>query len=203
MITIVDYNTGNIFSVKNALDKLGIKYLITNNKEELLKASKLILPGVGAFDKSIENMNKFEISSIIQELVINKKIPTLGICIGMQILFKLSEEGKKKGLNIFNENITKISKNDGKILDLPHMGWNSIQINRNCKILDRITNNSYFYFLHSYCLKNINIEYSIATTFHHVSFHSIIKKDNIIGVQFHPERSQDNGAIFLNNFCNN
>lgn len=202
MIAIIDYGAGNIESVENALDFLKVKYKLTTKKEGIGKADKIILPGVGAFGDAMKSLEKFNLINTIKKNILDGK-PYLGICLGLQALFEKSEESRGiNGLEIFKGDVTKLK--DRK-LKIPQIGWNSIIINKKNKnnlLLKNIKNNSYFYFVHSYYVKPKDKSIILTETEYGERFVSGIAKDNIYGVQFHPERSGDIGLKLLKNFCN-
>lgn len=193
MIAVIDYKTGNLKSLCNALDRLSCNYIITNNIENINSATKVILPGVGDASFAMENIRNLQ----LEKIICNLKVPTLGICLGMQIMCKESQEGNCKCLGIFNNSVKRFNENLN--IKIPQMGWNNIELKPH-KLFDNIPNNSYFYFVHSYCA-NIN-ENTFGTTLYGEEFSSILIKDNFIGCQFHPEKSGDIGEKLLFNFLN-
>ncbi|RPG19016.1 MAG: imidazole glycerol phosphate synthase subunit HisH [Pelagibacteraceae bacterium TMED124] len=204
MIGIIDYGLGNIRAFSNIYKSLNIEYRIVKKSEELKDVSKIILPGVGAFDDA---MNKFNISGLrdgVEKMILNNKIPLLGVCVGMQMLAESSDEGSEKGLGWINSSVkifdAKTIKNNTK---LPHMGWNTIDIiSKNEPLFKDLEQESSFYFLHSYyfdCKDKKNI---ISETEYGNRYTSAVRSDNIYGVQFHPEKSHKNGITLLNNFSN-
>lgn len=201
MLTIIDYNLGNIKSVINAFNYLGVSTKITNDKKIIKNSSKILLPGVGSFKKAMENIKKLELEEIINELVLIKKIPVLGICLGMQLLTQSSEEdGFTKGFEFIDGKISRF-KSDLK-LSIPHIGFNSVDNNEDNILFKNIENNSDFYFVHSYKLEYEQKKYNTGLTDYGERFISTFQKDNIFGVQFHPEKSQSNGLKLLKNFAN-
>jgi len=196
-VCILDYGTGNIHSLKNILNKLSIPHKYSNKIKDIQNATHLILPGVGAFDVAYKNANKFLPMKIIHYEIFNKSKPILGICVGMQIMASYGEEGEgSKGFNWIEGNVTKIKVNN---LSLPHVGWNNIIKVRDSLIVDELHNKD-FYFLNSYFFNVQNKKYIIAYTKYGSKFPSIVQKNNICGVQFHPEKSQMNGKKILLNF---
>lgn len=199
MIGIIDYGLGNISAISNIYNKLKINNIVINSISDFDASDKLILPGVGAFDSAINLLNNSNYVSAIQKQVFENKKKILGICVGMQIFGNDSTEGKKSGLNWIEGKVKKINSNNQN-LRLPHMGWNSIQISKKDPLFNNLENNEYFYFCHSYyfdCLKKNNI---LAETNYGHKFASIIKNENIYGIQFHPEKSHDSGIKILENF---
>lgn len=203
MIAIMDYGIGNLGSVKNALDYLNEDAIITSNKEEILKADKVILPGVGAFKDAIETFKKYGFVEVINELI-KKNTPILGICVGMQLLFTESEEyGINKGLGLIDGRIVKFkSINDGITYKIPQMGWNQINVVKENPLLEGV-NLKDVYFVHSYYLDSKYMDYVIATTnYAGTTYGCAVRKGNLYACQFHPEKSGDVGLRILKNFCN-
>lgn len=200
VIKIVDYGMGNLRSVQKALDRIGVKAEICNDHKNLKYADKLILPGVGHFKKGIKNLKKFEFFDELNELVINKKIPILGICLGMQLMTSFSEEGNCEGFGWIDASTTKF-KFENSTLKIPHMGWNNLNIRKNDNILSGITENDFFYFVHSYNIDCKDESDIVATTLYGKNFVSVFNKENIFGCQFHPEKSHDAGLKILKNFA--
>ncbi|MBI4650459.1 imidazole glycerol phosphate synthase subunit HisH [Candidatus Desantisbacteria bacterium] len=196
MIAIIDYGVGNLRSVQKAFEINGYETLITNDIEIINKSSGVILPGVGAFGQAMNELVKTGLDRAVHENIKSGK-PFLGICLGMQLLFSLSEEfGMTKGLDIISG---KVKKFTGK-LKIPHMGWNKIEFNQDCPILKDVPPGSYMYFVHSYYVVPDNPSYIGATTEYGVKFTSLIWHDNVFACQFHPEKSQDIGLNIIKNF---
>ncbi len=198
MIVVIDYGIGNTGSVVNALDKLGIKNRISSDPGVIKKAKGLILPGVGAAGQGMENLKKRNLDKlIINQLKLGK--PFLGICLGMQLLFEKSEEGNASCLGIF-KGVVKKFKNERKI---PQIGWNNVGIrNYELRIMEKIKDNSYFYFVNSYYCKPDDKSIIVGKTTYGETFASVVAKDNVVGVQFHPEKSGAIGFQLLKNFIN-
>jgi glutamine amidotransferase len=199
MIAIIDYDAGNLKSVEKALYHLGQETLITRNRDEILYADKVILPGVGSFGDAMEKLHSFDLVDTLKE-VANQKKPFLGICLGLQLLFERSDEANGvDGLGILEGEILRIP--DCKGLKIPHMGWNSLDINPNAKLFQGIDNSSYVYFVHSFYLKAKNENEVAATTHYSTLIHASVEKDNIFACQFHPEKSGEVGLKILKNFA--
>ena len=199
MIAIIDYDAGNLKSVEKALQYLGEECIVTRDKEKLLKADKIILPGVGDFGDAMEKLHKFELVDVIHKLVKENK-PFLGICLGLQLMFESSEEGPGvKGLGLLPGKIVKFPEKEG--FKIPHMGWNSIDVKEGSRLFKGVSNNSYVYFVHSYYLQAENENDVAATTEYITHVHASVEHDNIFACQFHPEKSGDVGLRILKNFC--
>jgi glutamine amidotransferase len=201
VIAIVNYGLGNIRAFANVLKHLNVPYLIAENAEALQRADKIILPGVGAFDHAMELLNRSGMRESLNELVLERDIPVLGICVGMQLLAESSEEGKLPGLGWIPGCVKKLNTENlsGKT-KLPHMGWNQISPKRDHPLFNGLHNQSRFYFLHSYYFECTDPAHSIATTKYGSSFSSAVASNKIYGVQFHPEKSHENGILILKNF---
>ena len=198
MITIIDYGLGNLVSVKNMLKKLNIPCSITDKTEEIIAAKKLILPGVGAFDNGIKLIKEKGLLDVLNEKVIKEKTPILGICLGMQLLTKKSEEGVEPGLGWIDAETVKFKFHDNS-LKIPHMGWNYIDVKKENSLL-KSGQKQRFYFVHSYYVKCNNTEDSIATSNYGTDFTCALHHENIYGAQFHPEKSLKFGMEVLSNF---
>jgi len=213
MIAIVDYGMGNLRSVEKGFHKVGVDAIVTNNPDVINDANGVVLPGVGAFRDCMRELTNLKLIDAIVN-AIKKGKPYIGICLGLQILFSESEEfGRCKGLDIFRGKVVKfdfglkdltISNQQSAIsnLKVPHMGWNQIKIQRNNPLLEGIPDESYFYFVHSYYVAPEDKSITSTTTYYGLDFTSMIWKDNIFAVQFHPEKSQSAGLQLLKNFGN-
>ncbi|MBK7311179.1 MAG: imidazole glycerol phosphate synthase subunit HisH [Sphingobacteriaceae bacterium] len=200
MIVIVDYGIGNLASVLNMFKKIGVKdVIISSNKEEIRTASKILLPGVGAFDKGMENLERSELIPLLNEKVLVEKTPVLGICLGMQLLTKKSEEGVKEGLGWIDAETVKFDPDPSLKLKVPNMGWAYVDVKRENKLLNS-TGKNRFYFVHSYYVKCLDHQQSIATSNFGIDFTCAVNKENIYGTQFHPEKSLKFGMAVLENF---
>lgn len=203
MITILDYGSGNINAIKNIYERLNISFELANTKEQILKADHIILPGVGAFDETISKLHENGFIDVLNKKVLDEKVPILGICVGMQLLADSSEEGLLKGLCWIPGKVKKFDKNQipGKP-KIPHLGWNSIMIIRECQLFKNIDPEIGFYFVHSYYYECADEANAICKTEYGKVFHSAVNHENVYGVQFHPEKSHDNGIQLLRNFSN-
>ena len=199
MIAIIDYDAGNIKSVEKALLHIGADVIVTRDKDTILDAEKVIVPGVSAFEDAMEKMNRYGLVEIIQK-VAHKGTPILGICLGLQLFFDRSDESEHDvaGLSLLPGEIVKFPENTQ--WKVPHMGWNSISINPKSRLLKGIPDGSYVYFVHSYYLKAKNPEDVAATTDYIVNVHAAVEHENIYATQFHPEKSGDVGLQILKNF---
>ena len=198
MIAIIDYGMGNIHSVHKALVLYGADTVVTNKAEVIRQADKAVLPGVGAFDDAVLELEKQGLIPAINAYLKAKK-PFLGICLGMQLFFESSQEAvKKKGLGILKGKVKKFR--ESKDLKVPHMGWNQLKISPGCPLLQDIPDNSFVYFCHSYYPEPVDKSVIAATTLYGQEFASFVWKDNLFGAQFHPEKSQAVGLKILENF---
>jgi imidazole glycerol-phosphate synthase subunit HisH len=199
-IAIIDYGMGNVFSIQKKLNQLACKSIITNKKEDIATASRIILPGVGHFGRAMENLSKLGLIEVLNESVLHNKKPILGICLGMQLMASFSEEGNVKGLNWFDANVRRFNLKDKVRHKVPHTGWNQIEIFKNSNLMKNLNNDSEFYFVHAYYVECNNSSDILTRTEYEIPFTSAIEKENIVGVQFHPEKSHDYGFQLLKNF---
>ena len=198
MIAMIDYDAGNIKSVEKALLLLGHEVEVTGDPERILKAEKVILPGVGAFGDAMENLKRAGLDEVIRQ-VAAKRTPFLGICLGLQLLFERSDEAPgAEGLGLLEGEILKIPDQEG--LKIPHMGWNSLHLEHGGRLFRGIEEQSYVYFVHSYYLKAKEESIVKASTEYSTHIHASVEKDNIFGCQFHPEKSSTAGLRILKNF---
>lgn len=198
MIAIIDYDAGNIKSVEKALAFLGEEAVVTRDRETILGAEKVILPGVGSFGDAMGRIRSYGLEEVIHE-VVDCKIPFLGICLGLQLFFERSEESPGvKGLGLLPGEIVRIPDQEG--LKIPHIGWNSLELQNDGRLFEGIENGSYVYFVHSYYLKAKEPEIVKATTKYSTLIHAAVEKDQIFACQFHPEKSSDVGMQILRNF---
>jgi len=196
MIAIIDYGMGNLRSVQKAFEKVGAEAVVTADRAEVESASALVLPGVGAFGDAMANLRRAGLVDCVNQAV-KKGKPLLGICLGMQLLFEMSEEmGIHRGLGVFEGRVRKFRVK----LKVPHMGWNQIHIRRSDPLLSGVADGSYVYFVHSYYVEPADPQIILATTDYGIDYASVIGRDAIYGIQFHPEKSQDIGLKILRNF---
>lgn len=203
MITIIDYKMGNLKSILNMLSALNIPARISSNFEDIKNSEKLILPGVGAFDQGMIHLKNLGIKDILDEIILDYKRPILGICLGMQLFGRSSEEGTLPGLGWIDAEIMRFGKEewDFSKYKVPHMGWNSVYQKKPSFITKGLEEDDRFYFVHSFHVQCNNDQDILCTTNYSIPFHSIIQKENIIGVQFHPEKSHKYGMKILRNFA--
>lgn len=195
MIVIIDYGSGNLKSIKNGFSKIGEETIVSQDIQKIEKADALILPGVGAFGKAMEQLENYK--DLIHEHIDAGK-PFLGVCLGQQILFTKSEESEGiKGLNVLKGEVLRLPEG----LKIPHMGWNNLEIKNRCSLLEGI-GNDYMYFVHSYYVKPEDENIIAATTSYGIDIPAAICKDNIFATQFHPEKSGEKGLNILKNFVN-
>ncbi|MFT6586816.1 MAG: glutamine amidotransferase [Cognaticolwellia sp.] len=200
MLKIVDLEVGNIGSVIKVVKHLGVDFELITQPEQLIGASKIILPGVGSFTAAAKKLHQSGFAQALNEHVIIKKVPVLGICVGMQLLASIGEEGgQSKGLGFINATVKRINSFDGSLI-IPHMGWNDIDTNE-LPIFNNIDNHSCFYFVHSYAMEiSDNQDIKVAYTNYGENIVAYVNKGHIHGAQFHPEKSQHVGIQFLRNF---
>ena len=198
MIGIIDYGSGNIQAIRNIYKRLKIQTLIVKGPQDVPLATKLVLPGVGAFDEAIGKLDRSGLRSALDKAVLQDKVPVMGICVGMQIMLTTGEEGIEPGLNWIKGNVKKFNNNLN--IKVPHMGWNYVNFSNLSKLGIGLEENSRFYFVHSYCYKNTKSLYCKGFTDYGENFTSVIENDNFFGVQFHPEKSLNFGIQLFKNF---
>ncbi len=199
MIAVIDYDAGNLKSVEKALKFLGEESIVTGDFREILKADKVILPGVGAFGVAMEHLKKYELDKVIREIT-DRQTPFLGICLGLQLLFEGSEENDGvEGLCVLDGKILKIPDSPG--LKIPHIGWNSLHLQNQGRLFEGIAEGAFVYFVHSFYLKAEKEEIVKASTDYSVNIHASVEQGNVFACQFHPEKSSSVGLRILRNFA--
>jgi len=201
LIAIVDYGIGNLRSVQNKFKKISIVSLISADPEIIKKANKLILPGIGNFKYGMEQLKRLDLIEILNEKVLVNKIPILGICLGTQLFAKYSVEGNCEGLGWIDAEVVRFNVSDKVKYKVPHMGWNSVLIKKHNSLNSTIFNENQFYFVHSYHLKCRNESDIWMTTTYDYEFVSAVQRNNIYGVQFHPEKSHEVGFELIKKFA--
>lgn len=202
MITLIDYGVGNINAFTNVYKRLNIETKIAKTASDLNSAEKIILPGVGSFDYAMHRLNNSGMRERLDELVLQEKVPVVGICVGMQMMGNSSDEGNSEGLKWIDADILKFDPALIKyVTKLPHMGWNDVVPTKPNKLFTGLESESLFYFLHSYYFKCKNSDDSIAVSEYGELFTSAVNHKNVYGIQFHPEKSHHYGEILLNNFA--
>lgn len=200
MLAIINYKMGNIYSIQSALSYLGIDSILTDSEKEILNADYIILPGVGSFKKAMDYLSSSGLADILKIAALEKKIPFLGICLGMQLLGKSSpEDGFSSGLGLVDGVVERFNCSDNSI-KIPHVGFATVDLDTESKLFIGLGKSSDFYFTHSYRMQSEYAEQIIGECEHGEKFVAAINKDNIYGTQFHPEKSQSNGLIVLKNF---
>jgi len=202
MVTIIDYGMGNLRSVQKGFEKVGVEAILTTDAEAVKSASKIVLPGVGAFRDCMDNLNKLNLIDPILEHI-NSGKPYLGLCLGMQVLFSESDEfGVTKGLDVIKGRVVKFPEEEFRAekRKIPHMGWNALKIQKETPILNGIADETYVYFVHSFYVKPEDDSVSATKTEYGFDFTSMISYKNVFACQFHPEKSQTQGLKILRNF---
>ena len=202
MIVIVDYGVGNLGSIINMLKKAGAKAIASSDPDVLQQAEKLILPGVGAFDAGMNKLHECGLVPLLNLLALEKKVPFLGLCLGLQLMTRKSEEGQTRGLGWLDAETLRFKFDASQShLKVPHMGWNTIEIRQSHRLFKDLDPEARFYFVHSFYVQSHDPEVVLAETDYGGCFHSIFAKDNIMGFQFHPEKSHKYGMRLLKNFA--
>ncbi|ALE38990.1 imidazole glycerol phosphate synthase subunit HisH [Leptospira interrogans] len=202
MIGILDYGVGNLKAFANVLKDLNFRNQIVKTEQELKSCTKIIMPGVGSFDSVMDKLSESGIRDVLSDLVMSKKIPVLGVCVGMQILASSSEEGTKSGLGWIQGKVKKFNfDQSNSLLTVPQIGWNEVTSIRDNKLLLNLEKNPRFYFLHSYYMECEEDNDVIAFADYGGNFTCAVNRDNIFGTQFHPEKSHHNGVALLRNFA--
>lgn len=199
-VVIVDYGMGNLSSVKKKLRRLKVEPLVSSEPQELLAADKIVLPGVGHFGKAMENLATLNLVEALAESVLERRTPILGICLGMQLMTKRSEEGDAEGLGWFDAEVVRFQVEDRLKYKVPHMGWNQNHNAKQSVLTEGLADSAEFYFVHSYHVRANQREDVLSETDYEYRFASAIEKENIFGVQYHPEKSHDAGEALLQNF---
>ena len=199
-IVILDYQMGNIFSIEKILKSLGKTPIVSNKREIILSADKIILPGVGHFSNAMKNLKKMNLIEPLNFFALEKKKPILGICLGMQLMASSSEEGSSSGLGWVDASVKKFKTSDSQKFKIPHMGWNTINLAKKSPLMNNIASNEEFYFVHSFYMHPNDTDLILTETNYIEQFCSGIEHENIFGVQYHPEKSHDSGRTLLKNF---
>lgn len=199
-IVIVDYSMGNLNSVQKKFIQLNANVVISSDPSVIALADKLILPGVGHFEKAVEIMHQKGLWDVLNKSVLIDKKPILGICLGMQLMTKFSEEGNVNGLGWIDATVVRFQVQDTLKFKIPHMGWNQIEIKKESSLMKGLTDQSEFYFVHSYHIKTDDKTIVLNETNYETNFVSAFEKEHVFGVQYHPEKSHDSGKMLLNNF---
>jgi imidazole glycerol-phosphate synthase subunit HisH len=199
-VTLIDYGVGNIRAFANIYSRLNIPVAIAQTASQIAAAERLVLPGVGAFDWAIKRLNESGMRDAIDKQVLEKRVPVIGVCVGMQMMAKSSDEGELAGLGWFDAHVAKFSPRSNSTTPLPHMGWNDVEPKNGAELFRGLDQPRY-YFLHSYIVEPANADDLLATTNYGGSFASAIQRQNIYGTQFHPEKSHNWGISLLRNFA--
>lgn len=199
-VVIIDYGLGNIFSNRKVIERLGYGCVVSNSAEVIRRARRILLPGVGHFGIAMSNLVANGLEDVLREVVLVKKTPVLGICLGMQLMASSSEEGNSRGLNWFDARVVRFRIQNKNMFKVPHVGWNILTHKKHSRLLEGITSEEEFYFAHSYHFETEPTNEVVGTTPYEYPFVSVIEKDNIYGVQFHPEKSHKAGERLINNF---
>ena len=199
-LVIVNYGMGNIHSVVNKIRNFKMEPIVTSLPEVVMQADKIVMPGVGHFGQAIKILKGLNLFDALNEVVLIRKKPILCICLGMQLMANMSEEGNSLGFGWFDAEIKRLKVSDSKLYKIPHIGWTSVQFNKNSSLLKGVENGSDFYFVHSYFCKCNNENDVLGTSDYGGVFTSAIEREHIFGVQYHPEKSHDVGMLVFKNF---
>jgi len=200
MIVIINYGVGNLSSIRNMLKKIGVEAVISDNKDEIARATKVILPGVGAFDHCMAMFNNSGLREVVSKKALEEKVPTLGICVGLQILTEKSEEGSTPGLGWIKGQTIRFRQEQLDKLKVPHMGWTNVHSRKPSCLTENFPEDSRFYFVHSYHVSLQDASDELLSAHYGYDFTAGIERENIRGVQFHPEKSHRFGMQLLENF---
>lgn len=201
-IAVIDYGLGNVRAIVNMFRKIGVTAISTRDPGQLRRAAKLVLPGVGSFDAGMNNLRDFDLQPLLEELVLGARVPVLGICLGMQLFSQSSEEGRCPGLGwIEGKSVRFRFDSEHRSLRIPHMGWNEISVRGPNALVTDLGKERWFYFAHSYHVECDDPANCLANTHYGLGFTSMLGRDNILGVQFHPEKSHRYGMELLRNFA--
>ena len=200
MVAIIDYGMGNLGSVKRKMDRIGARSIITSDAREIINSNKIILPGVGHFAKAVSEIKRRGLWDLISDQVLGEKKQILGICLGMQLMARQSEEGYSEGFGWFDATVVRFKVSDPIRYKVPHMGWNTTKPLKDTPLFEKINPDSEFYYVHSYHILCNSPDDILTETIYDYPFISAIQKGNIFGVQFHPEKSHDAGEVLLRNF---
>ena len=199
-VLIVDYQSGNLASITKSLDRLGYEYIVSGEPAQIAAADKLILPGVGHFGAAMQQLSQLRLINALTEAARARKVPVLGICLGMQLMAGRSEEGDCEGLGWFEAEVVRLCVSDSLRFKVPHTGWNHIRPQGKHPLLQDLTEEDEFYFLHGYCWLTSCPDQVLASTSYGAEFPAVVGRDNLMGVQFHPEKSHQSGRRLLRNF---
>jgi glutamine amidotransferase len=200
-LVIIDYGMGNLRSVQKAFERIEINAIISNDSRIIEKSTKLVLPGVGHFANAVQKIKELGIWDLLNKKALIDKTPILGICLGMQLMTRFSEEGNIEGFGWINGIVNRFKINNKLRYKVPHIGWNTVVVKKEDPLFQGILKKDSFYFVHSYCCACNNPEDELSTTVYESEFASSFSKGNILGVQFHPEKSQEQGDKILSNFA--
>lgn len=202
MIVVIDYGMGNLGSIANMFKKIGVPATVTSSHDAIIEATALILPGIGAFDTAMRNLEERQLIPVLQKKVLEERTPALGVCLGMQIMARSSEEGSLAGLGWVDATVKRFQPGDmTENRKIPHMGWNTVQTEKDSSLFANFTETPRFYFVHSYYVLCNHKEDILGTTDYGIPFASALQRDNIFGVQFHPEKSHAFGMQLYKNFA--